>query len=75
LGRADILIVVGGVIPPQDYPSLFEAGASAVFGPGTVIADAATILIRALAARLDLQLAEPAIVSPPVSLPVANHGT
>ena len=41
LGRADIMIVVGGVIPPQDYDALREAGASAIFGPGTVIADAA----------------------------------
>ncbi len=40
-GRDDILVVVGGVIPPQDYPGLYEAGASAIFGPGTVIADAA----------------------------------
>ena len=39
--RADILIVVGGVIPPQDYPALLNAGACAIFGPGTVIAQAA----------------------------------
>src|SRR5262249_46588973 len=37
LGREDIMIAVGGVIPPQDYPALYEAGAAAVFGPGTVI--------------------------------------
>ena len=36
-GRPDILIVVGGVIPPQDYDALREAGAAAIFGPGTVI--------------------------------------
>ena len=36
-GRDDILVVVGGVIPPQDYEFLFEAGAAGVFGPGTVI--------------------------------------
>jgi methylmalonyl-CoA mutase len=66
LGRADILIVVGGVIPPQDYPALFEAGASAVFGPGTVIGDAAMTLIRALAIRLGLQLEDTPVVSPPV---------
>ena len=36
-GRGDIMIVVGGVIPPADYPALFEAGAKAVFGPGTNI--------------------------------------
>ena len=40
-GRGDIMIVVGGVIPPQDYPELFEAGAKAIFGPGTPIASAA----------------------------------
>ena len=39
--REDILIVVGGVIPPQDYPALLEAGASAIFGLSTVIAEAA----------------------------------
>jgi methylmalonyl-CoA mutase len=54
LGREDVMIVVGGVIPPQDYPALYEAGAAAVFGPGTVIADAATQLLRALADRLDI---------------------
>jgi methylmalonyl-CoA mutase len=51
-GREDILIVVGGVIPPQDYAALYEAGAAAVFGPGTVIAEAAAQLIRDLAERL-----------------------
>ena len=40
-GRADILVVVGGVIPPQDYPALLNAGACSIFGPGTVIAQAA----------------------------------
>jgi methylmalonyl-CoA mutase len=60
LGRADIMIVVGGVIPPQDYPALYEAGASAVFGPGTVIGDAAAKLLRALAERLDIPLEEAA---------------
>ncbi len=57
LGREDILIVVGGVIPPQDYPALYEAGAAAVFGPGTVIAEAAAGLIRLLAERLEIALA------------------
>ena len=56
LGRDDIMIVAGGVIPPQDYPALFEAGASAVFGPGTVVSDAAARLVRALAERLDITL-------------------
>ncbi|MDB4989565.1 MAG: mutB2 [Myxococcaceae bacterium] len=52
LGREDIMIVVGGVIPPQDYPQLFEDGASAVFGPGTVISKAAKDLLLELNQRL-----------------------
>ncbi|HEX4222695.1 MAG TPA: methylmalonyl-CoA mutase [Pseudonocardiaceae bacterium] len=56
LDRADIMIVVGGVIPPQDYDALREAGASAIFGPGTVIAEAAIDLIRELAGRHGLEL-------------------
>jgi methylmalonyl-CoA mutase len=59
LGRDDIMIVVGGVIPPQDYPALIEAGAAAVFGPGTVIGQAAAQLLRALADRLGTPLEEP----------------
>jgi methylmalonyl-CoA mutase len=59
LGRGDVMIVAGGVIPPQDYPALFAAGASAVFGPGTVVADAAVKLIRELAERLGISLDEP----------------
>ncbi|UOZ09869.1 methylmalonyl-CoA mutase [Amycolatopsis sp. WQ 127309] len=51
LGRADIMVVVGGVIPPQDYPALREAGAAAIFGPGTVLADAAIDLLGQLAAQ------------------------
>ncbi|WP_042417943.1 methylmalonyl-CoA mutase [Streptacidiphilus anmyonensis] len=51
-GREDIMIVVGGVIPPQDVPALLEAGATAVFPPGTVIPDAAYDLVRSLAASL-----------------------
>ncbi len=46
------MIVAGGVIPPEDREALFEAGAAAVFGPGTVISDAAVKLIKDLAARL-----------------------
>jgi methylmalonyl-CoA mutase len=57
-GREDILIVAGGVIPPQDYPALFEAGAAAVFGPGTVIGDAAVKLIQILGQRLGIELNE-----------------
>jgi len=52
LGRADIMIVVGGVIPEQDFAALREAGAAAIFPPGTVIADAAADLLRKLAAQL-----------------------
>ena len=48
LGREDIAIVVGGVIPVQDHEALLEAGASAIFPPGTVIAGAATELIKKL---------------------------
>ncbi len=47
-GRGDIMIVVGGVIPPQDYSALYEAGAKAIFGPGTSIADAAIDLLGKL---------------------------
>jgi methylmalonyl-CoA mutase len=47
-GRDDILVVVGGVIPPQDYEELYASGAVAVFGPGTVITDAALKLLDLL---------------------------
>jgi methylmalonyl-CoA mutase len=48
LGREDILVVVGGVIPQQDYEFLHQAGAAAVFGPGTVVAKAAQELLGML---------------------------
>jgi methylmalonyl-CoA mutase len=48
--RGDIMVVVGGVIPPQDYEELRAAGAAAIFGPGTVIPDAAYDLLTELAA-------------------------
>ncbi len=51
-GRPDIMIVVGGVVPPQDYDTLMASGATAIFPPGTVIADAADDLIRKLNHRL-----------------------
>ncbi|MFD8740587.1 methylmalonyl-CoA mutase [Streptomyces sp. NPDC059618] len=51
-GREDIMIVVGGVIPPQDVPTLLEMGAAAVFPPGTVIPDAAYDLVQRLSADL-----------------------
>ncbi len=56
VGRPDIMIVVGGVIPPGDFDELYEAGATAIFPPGTVIADAAIGLLRKLADRLGYQL-------------------
>ena len=57
VGRPDIMIVVGGVIPPGDFDELYEAGAAAIFPPGTVIADSAVELIGKLADSLDLELA------------------
>jgi methylmalonyl-CoA mutase len=51
-GRGDIMIVVGGVIPPADYPALYAAGARAIFGPGTNIPEAAADLIDKLNAEL-----------------------
>ncbi len=56
LGRDDILIVAGGVIPPEDYEALYKAGATAVFGPGTVIGKAAADLIKVLAEQLNINL-------------------
>jgi methylmalonyl-CoA mutase len=55
-GRPDIMIVVGGVIPPGDFEELYEAGATAIFPPGTVIADAAIGLLQKLAERLGYDL-------------------
>jgi methylmalonyl-CoA mutase len=55
-GREDIMIVVGGVIPAGDFEALHEAGAAAVFPPGTVIPDAAAELLRTLAAALGHEL-------------------
>jgi methylmalonyl-CoA mutase len=52
LGADDVVIVVGGVIPPDDVPTLQEMGAAAVFLPGTVIAEAAQGLLRTLSERL-----------------------
>ena len=51
-GRGDIMIVVGGVVPPQDYDALQAAGAEAIFPPGTVIAEAAETLLNTLNQRL-----------------------
>ena len=46
LGREDIMVIVGGVIPPQDYDFLYKAGAMAIFGPGTVIPEAAIKMLE-----------------------------
>jgi methylmalonyl-CoA mutase len=51
-GRSDIMVVVGGVVPPQDYEALKAAGAEAIFPPGTVIAEAAGALLDTLNRRL-----------------------
>jgi methylmalonyl-CoA mutase len=56
VGRPDIMIVVGGVIPPGDFDELYAAGATAIFPPGTVIADAAIGLLEKLAQRLGYSL-------------------
>ena len=47
-GREDIMVVVGGVIPVQDYQFLFDAGAVAVFGPGTKISEAAISILEVI---------------------------
>ncbi|MBF6517024.1 methylmalonyl-CoA mutase [Nocardia cyriacigeorgica] len=52
VGRPDIVVIVGGVIPPGDFEELYAAGAAAIFPPGTVIADAAIDLLKKLAAEL-----------------------
>ena len=48
LGRPDILIAMGGVIPPDDYQTLYDAGAAAIFPPGTVISEAAELILKKL---------------------------
>ncbi|WP_100480251.1 methylmalonyl-CoA mutase [Mycobacteroides abscessus] len=56
VGRPDIMIVVGGVIPPGDFDELYQAGAAAIFPPGTVISEAAIGLLHKLAERLGYDL-------------------
>jgi methylmalonyl-CoA mutase len=56
VSRPDIMIVVGGVIPPGDFDELYAGGATAIFPPGTVIADAAIGLLHKLAKRLGYDL-------------------
>ncbi len=46
LGREDIMVIVGGVIPPQDYDFLYKAGAAAIFGPGSIISDCAIQMLN-----------------------------
>jgi len=53
LGRDDIMVIVGGVIPNQDYGFLYDKGVAAVFGPGTVIPEAAQKILRILLNRVD----------------------
>jgi methylmalonyl-CoA mutase len=48
LGREDIMVIAGGVIPPKDYAFLYDAGVSAVFGPGTVMSKAAIVILHKL---------------------------
>lgn len=48
LGREDIMVIVGGVIPTQDYQYLYDAGAAAIFGPGSVVSDAAIKILELL---------------------------
>ncbi len=52
LGREEVIIIVGGVIPPQDFKALELAGAEAIFPPGTVIFEAAETLLDLLGTRL-----------------------
>jgi len=48
MGREDIMVIVGGVIPTQDYQYLYDAGAAAIFGPGSVVSDAAIKILEIL---------------------------
>ena len=52
LGRDDIMVVCGGVIPAQDYEFLYQNGAAAIFGPGTVIPDSARKILKLLLEQL-----------------------
>lgn len=55
MGRTDILVVVGGVIPPQDYELVYQSGAAAIFGPGTKIPVAALEVVNLIIGRLNRQ--------------------
>ncbi len=52
LGRDDILVIVGGVVPPQDYGFLHEAGVAGVYGPGTVVPECAREILQMLMAHV-----------------------
>ena len=47
-GRGEMLVVVGGVIPREDYPALYDAGVTAIFGPGTPVVQSATRILDLL---------------------------
>uniref|UniRef100_UPI002456EDA1 methylmalonyl-CoA mutase n=1 Tax=Nocardia brasiliensis TaxID=37326 RepID=UPI002456EDA1 len=64
-GRPDIMVIVGGVIPPDDFAALYEAGAAAIFPPGTVIADAAIDLLKKLAHELGHEIGSGGPGGPP----------
>ncbi|MGB0980351.1 MAG: methylmalonyl-CoA mutase, partial [Croceimicrobium sp.] len=55
LGREDILVIAGGVIPPNDYQYLFDAGVVGVFGPGTVIAEAAARILEIILEQNEIE--------------------
>ena len=59
LGREDILITIGGVIPPDDYPTLEAMGVAAIFGPGTVLTDAAARILDAIDASSESSGSDP----------------
>ena len=65
LGREDIMIVVGGVIPAEDYAALRAAGVAAIFGPGTAISQAAVAVLRELEQRLGFECVNGAESGPP----------
>jgi len=54
LGREDILVVAGGVIPPRDYEFLYDAGVMGIFGPGTIIAEAAGEILVVLKKQISM---------------------
>jgi len=55
LNREDISIIVGGVVPPHDYEKLYDMGVMSIFGPGTVISDAAIDMLEKLMTKLEIK--------------------